>query len=518
MVLFLQIFPAVGPSRLTVPGTTLSFSTGSFSFFHPETADVASFASASDTISNPRFSYVAGVSSGSSGASNVDIDTVDTSSISDASTNHLFPGDSVCFTNSAFSGCQAQTNYTVANIVDSNTFNVSSPLSAALDSNDYAVASQSAIHTVAFTTTNAIPTAGTILITIPAVNSDSKTNDGMPDTAATAATNGFDLGGLGTSNVSVSSSGCANNWTVTSVTDSDGSTDHQILISRSTNSCAAGSTITVTIGDSSKKLVNPAPTDEHTTQGVAETYSINIKSRDGGTNILDNSDVLVAPVEGVFVSATIDESLSFTVAAITANSGSYCGVTRTSSSPDSTAYSIPWGTLSTTYTAATHNAHQQLTVTTNARNGYEVYLQQTDQMGSNGNTCTGTAPSAGEYTFSSGICIRDTLCSASTCTETTLRDWGSDPSSYPGLGYSMEDVTLTDSVFEFDDSSATFNAKQIADDQGGEDETASGAEIMSNTGTTASSSSYICYRIDVPGNQPAGYYYNTVKYTATAVF
>ncbi|MFS8158708.1 MAG: hypothetical protein ACMG6E_00580 [Candidatus Roizmanbacteria bacterium] len=517
-VFIIQILPLYLTPTITIPGTTLSLNTQSLSFFKPKSADTAAFTTASDTLSNPRFSYRAGVTTGASGASSVDIDTVDTVNISDITTNHLFPSDQVCFSAAALTGCQAQTLYTVDTIVDSDTFNLRSPLSAALDAADYVIASQSATHIITFTTQTTVPTTGDILITVPAINIDAKTNDGFPDTTATAATSGFDLGGVGTANVSVSSTGCANNWTVAAVTDSDGSTGHLFRIDRNTNSCATGSTISVTIGDSSKKLINPAPSDQHTTQGVAETYSINVKTRDGSDFTLDQSDVLVAPVEGVFVSATIDESLSFTVAAVSANSGSYCGVTRTASSPDSTAYSIPWGTLSTTYLAATHNAQQTLTVTTNARYGYKVYIQESDQMGADGNTCTGTAPSTGNYTFSSGICIRDTVCDGTGCTQTTLRDWGADPSTYPGLGYSLQNVTGTDSKFQYNDSAATFNAKQIADDQGGEDETATSAEIMTSTGTTASSSSYACFRIDVPGDQPAGYYYNTIKYTATPFF
>ncbi|KXK07700.1 MAG: hypothetical protein UZ21_OP11001000922 [Microgenomates bacterium OLB22] len=517
-ILLTQFAPFYLPERIQVPRTDFSLETGLFSFLKPTTVGTAALTPASVTLSNSRFSYRAGVSSGASGASSVVINGVDTSSISDTTTNHLFPGDTVCFSNAGLSGCQGQTTYSVANIADSTTFNLNTPLTGTLSSSDYVIATQTAIHTIAFTTTNVVPTAGDILITIPASSTDAKTNDGFPDTAATAATNGFDLNSLSTTNVSVSSSGCANNWTVASVTDSNGSTGHLIQINRSTNSCAAGSTITVTVGDGTTKLINPAPTDQHVTQGVAETYSINVKTRDGSDNTIDQSDILVAPVESVFVSATVDETLSFTVAGVTANSGSYCGVTRTSSTPDTTAYSVPWGTISTTYAAATHNTEHQLTVTTNAKSGYYVYALETDQMGMNGNTCTGTAPSAGDYTFSSGTCIRDTVCSASTCSESTLRDWGSDPSSYPGFGYSMEEVSGTDSTFEFDDSSATFNAKQFADEQGSEDETAANVHLMTSSAATSSSSSYVCYRIDVPGDQPAGYYYNTVKYIATPRF
>ena len=54
-----------------------------------------------------------------------------------------------------------------------------------------------------------------------------------------------------------------------------------IQINRSTNSCAASSTITVTVGDASNKLINPAPISTGHTQGAADVYTLNVKTRDG---------------------------------------------------------------------------------------------------------------------------------------------------------------------------------------------------------------------------------------------
>ena len=242
------------------------------------------------------------------------------------------------------------------------------------------IATQSGSLTIAFTTANQIPLNGDILVTIPAIQTASKTCDGFPDTNSTAATNGFDLSTVAAADISVT--GCTDgNWVATEIiTCGNGSTNHTIRIDRQTTACTAGSAITVTI-DSSPGVINPAPINTGHTQGAADVYEINVKTRDASDNTIDSSDVKVAPIEGVFVSATVDETLSFTVAAVTADSGSFCGVTRTSSSPDSTVYSIPWGSISSTYLAATHNTAQQLTVSTNSYQDIKSILKKTIRLG-----------------------------------------------------------------------------------------------------------------------------------------
>ncbi len=466
----------------------------------------ANFTSASATLSNARFSYKGGVASGTSGSSTV---TTDASGNADNNTNHLFPKDTVCFPNATENGCNGNVNYSVANIIGANTFNMSTALSSTLLATDYVVATQSGSLILSFVTTSVIPANGDLLITIPAVDVTGKTNDGIPDTAATKATNGFDIGPMTTSDITIT--GCTDvNWTVASLTAGTASTDHLLQINRATTTCAAGTTLTITI-DSAPGLINPAPLTTHT-QGQADSYQINIKSRDGGDNTLDQSDVVVSPIEGVLISATVDETLSFTIAGISADSGSYCGITRTASSPDTTATSVAWGTLSSTYLAATHNTNHQLTVSTNSTAGYKVYAEENDQMGKDGVACTGAG--AGE----SVDCIQDTVCDGTGCTHQTLRDWGSDPTSFPGLGYSLQNVTGTDGIFEYNTSAGTFNAKQFADQEASEDRAASTAHLMTNAGPVDSSSAYVCYRIDITATQPAGFYFNKVKYTAVPTF
>ncbi len=490
-------------------GLTILLFSAIFVLISPKKTKSANLVSVTATLSNPRLSYRGGVSgTPSAGTTSIDIDT---SGNADNNTNHLFVKDSVCFAPSSFSGCKGNTTYTVSNIIDTDTFTFTPGLAGALAADDYVIATQSSTLTISFTTVNEIPANGNILVTIPAIKVAGQTCDGFPDTT-TLANNGFDLKNVAAAQVTVT--GCTDaNWNATeTITCGNGSTDHTILINRQTASCAAGSTITITI----QNVINPAPSTGHT-QGTADIYNVNIKTRDGLNSVLDQSDTKVAPVEGVFVSATVDETLSFTVAGITADSGTYCGVTRTSSSPDTTATSIPWGIVSPTYAAATHNTAQQLTVSTNAVNGYKVYIEESDQMGRNGNVCTGTAPSSGDFTFGSSVCIRDTLCAATACTHTTSQDW-TNMSTYVGLGYSLQNVTGSDAKFVYNESSRTFSTKQLADTQGGENRADTNAEIMTNTGPVNGSSIYVCYRIAIPATQPAGYYYNTVKYTAVPTF
>ncbi len=467
--------------------------------------DTAGFTNASDTLSNGRLSYRAGVTTGAASSSLV---TIDSTGNADNNTNHLFPKDVVCYSGSLLDGCYSQATYTVANIIDGTNFNFTPPLGAtALSANDYVVATQSATHTIAFTLASAVPTAGDIYITVPSIDTTGKTNDYFPDTNVSIATNGFDLGGVGTTNVSVASSGCTNNWTVASVTAGDATNDHRFLINRSTDSCAAGSTITVTIGDGTKKMINPAPITGHT-QGAADVYTLNVKTRDGSDNTLDQSNIKVAVIEGVLVSATVQETLSVTIAGV-ASSTSVCGQTT---DVTTTATSVPWGTIINF--GAFQEAAQTVTVSTNADAGYVVKAEENDQMGKDGLVCTGAA--AGE----SVSCIQDTTCGTVACTESAGYYW-TDVAKY-GLGFTLSG---TDAAFKYDSTTepctttgggtaTNFCARQFADQETPETK----QTIMSNAGPVASSQVSLCYRLNVSATQPAGYYYNKVQLTATATF
>jgi hypothetical protein len=459
---------------------------------------LAALSSSSITLANSRLSFKAGVAVGASGSSIV---TITAGGFPDNNTNHLFPGDVLCFTDAGQNGCIGDTTYTVASVIDTTNFNLTAPLANNLDTSGYAVATQSGSWTVGFTTGSAVPSDGDIIITIPMADG-SKGNNGIPDATGGVLTGGFDLNGLIAGNVSIT--GCTPaDWDTPVVTAGSGTGNHTIVIPRKTSACAGGTAVVVTIAGSG--LVNPAPITSGHTQGTADIYGVTISTRNGSDNIIDTAVPRAAPVEAVLISTTIDESLSFVVTGLIA--GTYCGA----STITTTATSVPWGQLANTNTF--YYAAQQLTVSTNGSGGYAVTIEEDDQMGKNGNVCTGASPSAGNFTFGAGTCIRDTICASVACSESASADWVT-ASSYPGLGYSLASQSGTDAPFFYNEKTRAWSAKHLADKEGGE----TAQVIMSNSGPVSASSVYVCYKLTVPGNQPSGYYYNIAKYTVTATF
>ncbi len=476
----------------------------SFTLLFPQRTDSGALTTASATLGNSRMSYRADISGAhSSGSSVITI----ASGSGDPDTDHLFPGDTICFTNAAESGCHGHTTYLVNTVTSGTVFNISPPLSTALLDSDLVIASQSGSLALSFVNPAAIPSDGDILITIPSVDTTGKTADGIPDTGATASVNGFDLtktaagASPGIVAADIATTGCTDgNWNATeTITAGTASTDHLIQVDRQTTSCAAATTITVTI-DAAPGIINPAPYINTNTQGQADIYTINVKTRDGSNNTLDEVDIDIAPIEAVFVSATIDETLTFTVAGV-ASTTNTCGATSLTT-VTTTAMSIPFGTLSTP-TSAT--ASQQLTVATNADGGYVVSLQENDQLSVNGAASTTLA---------------DATCDDGTCTHTSSAEWKTGYNPAKGaLGYSLANVTGTDAAFLYNDSSRIFSARNIAEN--GVDftpPTTTAPTIMSNAGPVNANSIYVCYMIAAQVTQEAGYYYNKLRYTATATF
>src|SRR3990167_8333201 len=342
-----------------------------FLFFkYPQPVGSDALTTASITLGNSRLSYKAGVSgTPAAGQTTVDIDT---------------SGNS-----------------------DTDTFTFTPSLVGALEATDYVVASASGAWTITFTTATEIPIDGYMVVTIPAKNANTVPCDGIPDHNSSIATNGFDLGKSGgpagqivaAGDVSVTAGCTPGNWDTTeTITCGTSSTDHTIRIDRTTTTCAAGSAITISI-DAAPGIINPAPITSGHTQGAADTYTVDVTTWDDDTVdvALDSVDIKVAPVEAVLVSTTVDETLSFTVSAVT-TAATACGVNP---DVDTTATSVPYSTLAATETF--YDAAHDLQVSTNAQGGYAVTTVHTDQLGKDGGACTGDV---GE----SSDCIQDTTC------------------------------------------------------------------------------------------------------------
>jgi len=391
----------------------------SLSFFltFPSKTSAAALSTASATLSNPRLSYRAGAATGSSGSPTV---TIDTSANPDNNTNHLFPIDSVCFTTQYPAGCLGSVNYTVATISASDTFSLSSTLTTSVDTAGYVVSTQSGSMTLTFSISSVIPVNGSVLIQIPVAGSGQNPNDGIPDQGTNNTNDGFDFNKLAGSSVTISAvGGTCTGWGTPSVTPATGT----ITIAKTGTSCSGAAAITITIPG----LVNPTPFIGTHTQGVADNYKIAVFTKDASSGILDSANVGVAPVEGVLVSANIDQTLTFAVTGVAAGQTA-CGVSLTHSA---TPYSVPWGTIQATNTLYT--AAQSFSISTNAIGGYTVKVEENDQMGKNGIACVGAT--AGE----AQSCIKDTTCNTGSCSETTAGDWTT--TTVNGLGYSLDELT-----------------------------------------------------------------------------
>lgn len=117
-------------------------------------------------------------------------------------------------------------------------------------------------------------------------------------------------------------------------------------------------TYTFVIGAVTNLWTNPA---------VAASYIIRV----GGTQT-DSGDIRVAIIDDVAVSATVPTSLTFTVAGVASGVASANGGAGTTD-VTTTATTIPWGTLAAD---TAKQANQNLTVATNATNGFTVTVYQ----------------------------------------------------------------------------------------------------------------------------------------------
>lgn len=500
--LSLQILPFLPTSVQSIP---LIYTLKKASLFQPEGLDAAGLSSASATLSNPRLSFDAIANATIPIGGTVAV-TQASGTVGDYDTRNLFPKDSIVITgNSAINVASVSSNLV--------TFTLASGLTtAATGGSARMTVAQSGTLSVAFYTGAAIPAGGSIKISIPAPTALG--NDGLPNSSTTIAANGFDLNSVAAGNIT-----CPGGFNTPTVTAGGSGLPHTVTCNNAGGVVPSGANITFVVGNGAVGLVNPAPLNGRPSnqRGIADIYTITAETYSstlGAGSLVEDIPMKIAPVEGVLVTATVDETLSFTVAGVAAGAGTYCNLAHTAGIT-TTATSVPWGTISSGYTIDKNDAVQQLIVTTNAATGYKVYAEENDQMGDEGNVCTGTAPSAGEYTFGTGTCIRDP--GVGSISHTVAADWGATPGSNYGFGYSLQNNSGTDAKFVYN-TTGVHDSKQFADQQGSEDKYATNAELMSNTGPVSGSAVYVCYRINIPGTQPAGYYYNKIKYTAVPKF
>ena len=506
LFLILQILPFFPSSIQDIP---LIRTLKKSSIFSPSEIDAAGLSSASATLANPRLSFDAITNGNIAVGGNVAV-TQASGTVGDYDTRNLFPGDSIVI--------GANAAIPVGSVsADLVTFILRSGLtSGATAGSTRMTVAQSGTMTIRFYTATAIPLGGSIKVIVPA--NATNNNDGLPDSSTTITTNGFDRNSVAAGNIT-----CPGGFTGAAISTA-GST-HTITCNNAGGAVPAGANITLIVGSGGVSMINPAPLNGRPSnqRGIADVYTIaaaTYSGTAGAGSLVEDILMKIAPVEGVLVTATVDETLQFTVAGVAAAAGTYCGKIH-STGISTTATSVPWGTISSGYSVDKNEAVQQLIVTTNAASGYKVYAEENDQMGLEGTACIGSAganadnPTSGDFTFTGKTCIRDVAGGSNNA----LFDWGTTPASIYGFGYAIQNNVGTDaSTGVYTNGGMIYGARAFSDMQNTEDKYTSGAELMTNSGPVSASAVYVCYRINIPGTQPAGYYYNKIKYTAVPKF
>jgi len=208
----------------------------------------------------------------------------------------------------------------------------------------------------------------------------------------------------------------------------------------------------------------------------------------------DSQDTVLVITSGVTVSATIDETLTMTVAAVVSGSCETTGGTKITS----TSTTIPFSTIST---EAFYDICQSLTVGTNAAGGYTVTA----------NTIAGL--DAGANAFSAGSCD-------GACNLTTPNIWATATNN--GYAICMVDTT--------GDAAATANAgwDTAAEQCGGAGQKfelvadISGSQVpstvMSSATGVSGDATHIGWRLSADAAQAAGTYTGIAVYITTGTF
>lgn len=342
-------------------------------------------------------------------------------------------------------------------------FAEASSITNASDTLSNSAPSQASNHTIAFKPATSIAAGQTITLTFPAGFTMGSVSE--PD---------IDILINGLSSTTAGTAGPAT-WGVTVV--------GQVITleAPSGSGVASNTSISILIGTNAaggvNRITNPAATT---------SYAIVI----GGT-MTDTGEVRVAIMDQIVVSANVDTSLTFTVAGVA--NGQTVNGSPTTTSTTTTSTSLPFGTLPVgTSRVLAHD----LSVTTNATNGYSVTVQQTGALQS-----------------TTGAIIDGFINGSNTVTPSAWQGPSAlvaDPATYGHWGITSSDSSTARSL------------------QFGSDQWVSGSTtpivIMGNTGpadgsTAGIGAARIGYQAQISALQEAGDdYTTTLRYVATPTF
>lgn len=294
-------------------------------------------------------------------------------------------------------------------------------LSAAGEANsDVLLTPITSMHTVTFTVPNAVPVSGKVVIQFPTLTSGDANNEASPS-ATTFQLNNLDTN---TIHVKVSDDGVdiTASGTVTVSNPTAGTTPTVTFTLNPSTSIAAASVMRVFIGcngAATTTCATPLPTVINPTKtaiaGTADSWTMSIKTQDASSNDLDTGKTKIATIDSVQVFANVDPTLTFLITGLAASTtistnNSACTSNNDVTDTGSTSTIIDLGTL----TSNVRISAQDLTVSTNAQNGYALTATASGQLRnpSSGTTIdSSTTPStivAGTEEFGIHPCGSDT--------------------------------------------------------------------------------------------------------------
>ena len=339
-------------------------------------------------------------------------------------------------------------------------------------------------HTIQFTTTSTIPASGKIIITFPGAGSN---------TASPSAT-GFSFNNLANTNVTFSGTGVS----CTSITVSSPTiTCNQ----NSGGGISSGTTITAVIGSTTPQLINPTKT---AVAGTADSWKITIQTQDNNSVNLDYGALRAATIEAVQVQATVEPTITFTIAGVANSSttsfsslgASGCGAEFANTGIDSTATNVNLGLLNN---GAINRVAQTLTVSTNGAAGYAITATSSGRF---------LNPTSGfwlaDANGGNGLTANDTPRPLPIATNTAAFGVSPCGARVPVSIWGISGTIVANSNFTnpWNTGTNSFSAT-IASWTGGP---------VSNDVTVAR------YAAAVSGTTPAGIYVTNVSYVATATF
>lgn len=231
-----------------------------------------------------------------------------------------------------------------------------------------------AMHTVSFTTITSIPSGGHIIITYPgaANNTASPSASTFAFNNLTSSQISYKLNSGGTVTcTSLSVSAPVIDCTTTGGTINNGEKITFLI------GCADASTNESSCATQAPRLINPT---KSAAAGTADIWKVGIQTTNSSSVVLDTSTVAMGTVDSVTVRATIDPSLTFSIAGVTSGSvastnGGCSQLDTVNTGIAATTTEVPLGVLSlapAVDTTVSNIGAQLLTVTTNGANGYSI--------------------------------------------------------------------------------------------------------------------------------------------------